>query len=394
MSGSIVRVWGVSSRDNDRELLLKHRQGLRYHPDTGVEMGVWIPLERQYRYNDDEMAVVQRYIDETPDADTELVVRDTREAGRAALAATAPQSATNTGSTGGEAQALTGQFIRPPFYNRLLRYLLGDGKGGKIRPNVMLSGPAGNGKTLTAHQVLREIGQEYIEYDCTIFTSERHLIGQDVLEAEHGVPVTRWEDGIFPEAFKLGKSIVLNEVDALTGEAMMLLQSVLQTDMRGVNTPYGKIEPNGPCYVVMTANTTGNGASREYSGRSVLDAASLDRIEIISTGYYSTEEILLSHGVSKSIARNVASWAEAVRVELDRAGVRAPLSNRRIITIAESMELGVDFNTAASEAYLERLDEAQRAVLAQYFHHDYVVKVLKQHADKERERRELASRGA
>lgn len=393
MAESIVRVWGVSARDNDKELIIKHRQGLRYHPDTGVEMGVWVPLERQYRYNDNEMAVVQRYIDSTNDADTELIVRDTREAGRAALAATGTPNVAHGGSAGEEAQDLSGQYIRPPFFGRLMRYLLGDGKGNKVRPNVMLSGPAGNGKTLTAHEVLRELGQDFMEYDCTIFTSERHLIGQDVLVSEHGVPVTRWEDGIFPAAFKLGKSVVLNEVDALTGEALMLLQSVLQTDMRGVNTPYGKIEPSGPCYVVMTANTVGNGASREYSGRSVLDAASLDRIEIITTGYYATEQILLTKGVSKSVARNVAAWAEAVRVELDRAGVRSPLSNRRVITIAEAMELGVDFNTAAREAFLERLDEAQQAVLSQFFHHDYVVKVLKQHAEKERERR-AAAQGA
>lgn len=260
-----------------------------------------------------------------------------------------------------------GGIIKPCYWDKLTRYLA----PGNARPAVALVGPAGNGKTTVAEAALEALGYEYIVIDATEYLEPADLIGSMTYDPAKGEV---WRDGPVVTAFRNKKAIIINEFDALNPRAALCLQSVTQEPgankkMRYATTPgcpdHDRVFPEGDCPLIVTMNTYGTGATRQYVGRNALDAATADRFTIISTGYENEVQILESRGFSTDLAERLQKWAVSIRQKIDQNSLRVILSNRTLLRIAQAVEIyGIQYDQALLDEFFERLEAETRELLA------------------------------
>lgn len=256
--------------------------------------------------------------------------------------------------------------VKPAYWDDLVQYLT----PGVARPAIALVGPAGNGKTTAAESVCESLKYEYVVIDATEYLEPADLVGAMTYHPEKGEV---WKDGKVTKAFREGKAIIINEFDALNPRAALCLQSVCQDKGlngkgRYVTTPGAesdRVYPNGDCPLIVTMNTYGTGATRQYVGRNALDAATADRFTIISTGYENEAAILRSHGYSLANAQKLETWAKSMRQRIDENALRVILSLRTLLRTAQAIETyGQEFDTAVLKEFMNRLEPEVRELLA------------------------------
>lgn len=262
-----------------------------------------------------------------------------------------------------------GQMVKPSYWSEVSDYL----RPGQCRPVIALVGPAGNGKTTVAKAAMQAHDYEYLEIDCTEFTEPADLIGGMLIKAENGGTSSVWVDGPVTRAFKEGLGLVINEFDALNPRAALCLQSVFQDggrDKQGryvttVGCPnHDRVYPKSDCPIIISLNTYGTGGSRQYVGRNTMDAASMDRLTIITTGYENEAAILRAHGYSQSIGEKLEKWANDVRGVIEGNTLKVILSNRTLIRMAQALEVyGWNWRKTVEKEFLGRFEPGVRDVL-------------------------------
>lgn len=255
--------------------------------------------------------------------------------------------------------------IRPSYWADLSLYLT----PGSARPAIALVGPAGNGKTTAAEAVCDSLGYDFIVIDATEYLEPADLVGSMTYNPQLGEV---WRDGPVVEAFRTGKAIIINEFDSLNPRAALCLQSATQDPgpnrkSRYVTTPGApedRVYPTGDCPIIVTMNTYGTGATRQYVGRNALDAATADRFTIISTGYEHEAEILVSRGYNPDNAHRLETWARGMRHQIEGHALRVILSMRTLLRMAQAIEVyGLPFETAVEKEFLGRLESDVRDLL-------------------------------
>ena len=179
---------------------------------------------------------------------------------------------------------------------------------------VYLAGPAGSGKNYTLEQISWELGLEF--YFTNSVQQEYKLTG--FIDAG-GV----YHETEFYKAFKNGGIFFLDEMDASIPEVLVLLNAAIAN--RYFEFPNGKIKAHKNFRVVAAGNTVGSGADEMYTGRLVLDQATLDRFAIIDFGYDRNIEMHIAKG-----NKELVDFVEAIRTEADTNGIRATFSYRCI----------------------------------------------------------------
>jgi hypothetical protein len=256
--------------------------------------------------------------------------------------------------------------IRPSYWRDLCEDLM----PGECRPAIALVGPSGNGKTTVSETVLAQLGYETIVIDCNESIEVADLIGAMSYDPKVGEV---WRDGKVTKAFREGKAILFNEFDALNPRVALCLQSVFQdagpakkgryVTLAG-NVDEDRVYPVGDCPIILTMNTYGNGATRQYVGRNTLDAATLDRITLITTGYENEAQIIESHGYSEDVGRKLEAWARALRVKIESQALRIILSPRTLLRMAQKIERhGKTFEAAVQKEFMGRLDPDVQSLL-------------------------------
>lgn len=239
---------------------------------------------------------------------------------------------------------------------------------------IAVRGPAGNGKSTGVKAVLEAAGYKVYTMDCTDSTTVDQLVGGIVPEADGkgGINMV-FKPGVFAKAFSDEKAAIqLDEFDALDPRVAMCLQSALHRAPAGKKRwlslpdhPEGGMFAKGDIPVVVTMNTWGNGATREYVGRNSLDAASMDRFNsLIDTNYEAENNILAAHGFRSTVANEVVAWANDIRKKIDSKGLRVVLSTRRLLDIAEVMDkMSETLKKATERDFWSRLEEIDRKAL-------------------------------
>ncbi len=147
--------------------------------------------------------------------------------------------------------------------------------------NVMLSGPAGSGKTTLAEQIAHDLGLHFAAISYTAGASESQLLGRFLPTGENGTfeytdtPVMRAYEGIDGK----GGLFLHDEFDAADANFAPVLNAATSNghfynDFRH-HAP--RVNKHPDSRQMATVNTYGTGADLIYSGRNALDAATLDR---------------------------------------------------------------------------------------------------------------------
>ena len=132
--------------------------------------------------------------------------------------------------------------------------------------NIWLHGPAGCGKTTVCKLAGDELFLPVTILSCSAGTSPGEFIG-------FRFPTP--SPSAITEAITMPGIVVLDEMPMLQPDVAAVSNALLANNE--INTVVGLRVRHPDCVIVATANTTGNGADRQYVGNNQLDAATLDR---------------------------------------------------------------------------------------------------------------------
>ena len=206
---------------------------------------------------------------------------------------------------------------------------------------VYLAGPAGSGKNHTLEQVAKVLGLEF--YFTNSVQQEYKLTG--FIDAGG-----KFHETEFYKAFKNGGLFFLDEMDASIPEVLILLNAAIANGY--FEFPNGKITAHEDFRVVAAGNTVGSGADDSYTGRMVLDQATLDRFAIIEFGYDLNIELSLAKGNSELV-----SFIEDLRKQADDKGIRATFSYRCIAMVTKLENAGMNVEEIIKIAVVKGMDK-------------------------------------
>ena len=206
---------------------------------------------------------------------------------------------------------------------------------------VYLAGPAGSGKNYTLEQISWELGLEF--YFTNSVQQEYKLAG--FIDAGG-----QYHETEFYKAFKNGGIFFLDEMDASIPEVLVLLNAAIAN--RYFEFPNGKIKAHKNFRVVAAGNTVGSGADEMYTGRLVLDQATLDRFAIIDFGYDRNIEMHIAKG-----NKELVDFVEAIRTEAETNGIRATFSYRCIGMVTKLERTGLELKHILAIAVFKGMEK-------------------------------------
>lgn len=206
---------------------------------------------------------------------------------------------------------------------------------------VYLVGEAGTGKNYTLQEIAGDLGLEF--YFTNSVQQEYKLTG--FIDAG-GV----YHETEFYKAFTKGGLFFLDEIDASIPEVLVLLNAAIAN--RYFEFPNGRVDAHPDFRVVAAGNTVGSGANDLYTGRLVLDSATLDRFVIIEFDYDRNIELKLAKGNEALV-----NFIRGLRRFSKENGVRATFSYRCIMTIVKLETAGMDIQDIFAIAVFKGLDK-------------------------------------
>jgi MoxR-like ATPase len=159
----------------------------------------------------------------------------------------------------------------------------------------------------------------------------------------------KYQETQFYKAFTEGGVFMLDEIDASIPEVLVLLNAAIAN--RYFEFPNGRVDAHPNFRVVAAGNTVGSGANDLYTGRLVLDSATLDRFVIIEFDYDRNIEMKLANG-----NEHLVNFIRGLRRFAKENGVRATFSYRCIITVVKLEKAGMELNDILAIAVFKGLD--------------------------------------
>jgi hypothetical protein len=225
--------------------------------------------------------------------------------------------------------------IRHPEYNSIMTCI-------EYGIPVYLAGPAGSGKNHTVEQIAKELGWEFYfsnsiqqEYKLTGFIDA----GGDYHETEFYKACTSEEECVF----------FLDEIDASIPEVLVLLNAAIANGY--FEFPNGRVDFDN-VHFVAAGNTVGNGADDMYTGRMVLDSATLDRFAIIEFDYDRNVELKLTKGNVELV-----DFITDLRKTIQSKGIRHTLSYRCLIMATKLEKAGMPIDKIMKICILKGMDK-------------------------------------
>jgi len=244
---------------------------------------------------------------------------------------------------------------------------------------VVIQGRHGTGKSTHIEQVAAKLNWPLVRVNLDSHISRIDLIGKDAIVLRDGKQVTEYREGILPWAYQRPVALVFDEYDAGRPDVMFVIQRVLEAEGRLTILDQNKVLLPHPSFrIFATANTIGLGdASGLYHGTLQLNQAQLDRWNIVARLDYLPEQeevdVVVSkvpsmaHEGGRQIVLQMVRTAEQTRVGFQAGDVSTLMSPRTVISWADNFRLFRDLDYAFETAFLNRCDEAERPVVAEYY---------------------------
>jgi cobaltochelatase CobS len=239
---------------------------------------------------------------------------------------------------------------------------------------VMIQGYHGTGKSTHIEQVAARLNWPCIRINLDAHISRIDLVGRDAIVLRDGLQVTEFREGLLPWALQHPVALVFDEYDAGRPDVMFVIQRVLEQSGKLTLLDQNRvIRPNPWFRLFSTANTVGLGdTSGLYHGTQAINQGQMDRWNIVTALNYLPAPVELEIVKSKTTVAD-KTIADMIRVaELTRQGfiggdISTVMSPRTVITWAQNAEIFGDVGFAFRVTFLNKCDEAERMLVAEYY---------------------------
>jgi cobaltochelatase CobS len=244
---------------------------------------------------------------------------------------------------------------------------------------VLVQGLHGTGKSSHIEQVAARLNWPCVRVNLDGHIGRLDLIGRDAVVIRDGQQVTEFQEGIVPWALQRPIALIFDEYDAGRPDVMFVIQRILELEGKLTLLDQNRVlHPHESFRLFATANTLGLGnVSGLYHGAQRLNHAQIDRWNIVAALDYlpRAEEIaivlarvpsLRGEAGERTVAQMVAV-ADLTRRGFVAGDLSTLMSPRTVISWAENLEIFGDAGLAFRLAFLNKCDEAERPVVAEYF---------------------------
>ncbi len=241
---------------------------------------------------------------------------------------------------------------------------------------VMVQGLHGTGKSTHIEQVAARLNWPCVRVNLDGHISRLDLVGRDTIVIRDGKQVTAFQEGIVPWALQRPVALIFDEYDAGRPDVMFVIQRILERDGKFTLLDQNRvIRPNPHFRLFATSNTVGLGnLNGLYHGSQVLNHAQIDRWNIVTTLNYlpRDEEVAIIQArvpgiTDRRLLESMVSVAELTRNGFAAGDLSTLMSPRTLITWAENCEIFGDVGRAFRLSFLNKCDEAEQSIVAEYF---------------------------
>ena len=232
---------------------------------------------------------------------------------------------------------------------------------------VMVQGYHGTGKSTHIEQVAARLNWPCIRINLDAHISRIDLVGRDAIVLRDGLQVTEFREGLLPWALQHPVALVFDE--------MFVIQRVLEQQGKLTLLDQNRvIRPDPHFRLFATANTVGLGdTSGLYHGTQAINQGQMDRWNIVVALNYlpaATEQAVVSAKAPDTDARVVADMvkvADLTRQGFINGDISTVMSPRTVITWAQNAAIFKDVGFAFRLSFLNKCDEAERMLVAEYY---------------------------
>ena len=241
---------------------------------------------------------------------------------------------------------------------------------------VLIQGPHGTGKSSHIEQIAARLNWPCVRINLDSHISRIDLLGKDAIVLRDGKQVTEFREGILPWSYQRPVALVFDEYDAGRPDVMFVIQRVLEADGRLTILDQNRVlHPHPSFRLFATANTIGLGdLTGLYHGTQQLNQAQLDRWNVTMRLDYMQEEDEVRMVAGKATWLNgderlplMVRMAGLTRMGFRAGDISTVMSPRTVLAWAENLRLFGDLDFAFQTAFLNRCDESERGIFAEYF---------------------------
>lgn len=255
---------------------------------------------------------------------------------------------------------------------------------------VMIQGLHGTGKSTHIEQVAARLNWPCIRINLDSHISRVDLVGKDAIVLKDGKQVTEYKEGLLPWSLQHPVALVFDEYDAGRPDVMFVIQRVLEAEGRLTLLEQNRvIRPHAYFRLFATANTIGLGDTTGlYHGTQQINQGQMDRWNMVVTLSYLELDQEMGIVLKKYPSLDKPEVRAMVQVaELTRAGFRAGdlstlMSPRTVLAWAENAAIFGNREEAFRLTFLNKCDELERPLVAEYYQRAFGVELMPQDAAK------------
>jgi cobaltochelatase CobS len=240
---------------------------------------------------------------------------------------------------------------------------------------VMVQGYHGTGKSTHIEQVAARLNWPCIRINLDAHISRIDLVGRDAIVLRDGLQVTEFREGLLPWALQHPVALVFDEYDAGRPDVMFVIQRVLEQQGKLTLLDQNRvIRPDPNFRLFATANTVGLGdTSGLYHGTQAINQGQMDRWNLVVALNYlpaKTEQAIVAAKSPETGAKVIADMvkvADMTRQGFIGGDISTVMSPRTVITWAQNAAIFGDVGFAFRLTFLNKCDEAERVLVAEYY---------------------------
>jgi len=244
---------------------------------------------------------------------------------------------------------------------------------------VMVQGLHGTGKSTHIEQVAARLNWPCVRVNLDGHISRLDLVGKDAIVLRDERQITEFQEGIVPWALQRPVALIFDEYDAGRPDVMFVIQRILERDGSFTLLDQNRvIRPHRYFRLFATTNTIGLGnVNGLYHGTQLLNHAQMDRWNVVATlNYLPRDEEVdivlarvpeMADEAGRALVQSMVGMAALTRKGFAAGDLSTLMSPRTVIDWAENCQIFRDPALAFRLTFLNKCEEAERAIVAEYY---------------------------